>query len=342
MVEVRRVGDMMIDLVSGEKKEIASVDPVVFTDGTAMKNPDCYEFVGNTTPFPVPTEVVIGDSSIVIDGKKVDTGHFRCTKLLHKYEGGLVLEAAAKDQEHKILIDYNEKNDRFTILTQHSADKLDVLYENGNIWAVRTTRTDKVEDIDEDDNPTTKFPVYEDVLVLKDGEVLETLSSDWMFGDLKISEKKDDDIILVFASIRQKNVFGEAEEVKNHTRITKVLIQEMHSDDPDDEEDENDEPYYEVNTYNTDFIGSKVRTIRLAPGNAVFVIGEKSILYSGDRTRWANGSDVVDAAIDHPHLIRCEVEGNTTTFMLANDQYETVRIRTEATADRGLVSVIEK
>lgn len=342
MVEVRRVGDMMIDLVSGEKKEIASVDPVVFTDGTVMKNPDCYEFVGNTTPFPVPTEVTIDDSSIVIDGKKVDTGHFRCTRVLHKYEGGLVLEAAAKDQIHKILINYNVEHDTFHVISEHAADKLDVLYKNGNIWAVRTTRTDKVEDIDEDDNPADKFPVYENVLVLKDGEVLETLSSDWMFGDLEISEKKDDDIILLFASTRQKNVFGEAEEVKNHTRITKVLIQEMHSDDPDDEEDENDEPYYEVNTYNTDFIGSKVRTIKLAPGNAVFVIGEKSIMYSGDRTRWANGSDVVDAAIDHPYLMRCEVEGNTTTFMLANDQYETVRIRTEATADRGLVSVIEK
>ena len=332
----------MLDMITGEKKEIASVDPVVFTDGSKMRNPDCYRFLGNDNPFPVPEEVVIDDSSIVIDGKKIDTGHFRCTRVLHKYKGGLVLEAEAKDKEHKILMDYNVEHDRFTILTQYSADKLDVLYENRNIWVIRTTRTDKVEDIDEDDNPTTKFPIYENIIILKDGDVLKTLSSDWMFGGLEISEKKDDDIILVFASTRQKNIFGEAEEVKDHTRITKVLIQEMHSDDPDNEEDENDEPYYEVNTYNTDFIGSKVRTIRLAPGNAVFVIGEKSILYSGDRTRWANGSDVVDTAIDHPYLMRCEVEGNTTTFMLANNQYETVRIRTEATADRGLVSVIER
>lgn len=341
--DIRRVGDRLVDLITGEEKEVISVDPVTFTDGSEMKNPDCYRFLGNDNPFPVPGNIVVSDSELTIDGNKIETGHFRCTRVLHKYEGGLVLEALAKDQEHKILINYNVEHDTFHVITEHAADHFAVIEDDGKIWSVRSTRTDEVEDEDEDGNPVKHHPVFENILILKDGNILETLSSDWMFGDVAVVQKDEDNKTetLVFVSGKKRDEHGEPQDAGGESRITRVTVSA-----PMEPEDENNPEEYGVETRTDMFRGGTVRKISLVPHGiyapGLFAIGRGSILYSGERKRWANGADVAETAMAYPHLIRCDVDGNTTTFMLANDQYETVRIRTESTSDRGLVSTIAR
>lgn len=340
----RRAGDKVLDMVTGVVKEVASVDPVSvkFTDGSEMKNPECYQFLGNNNPFPVPHNIVVSDSELTIDGNKVETGHFKCTRLLHKYEGGLVLEALAKDQAHKILLTYDVEHDTFHVISEHAADQFNVINNDGKIWSVRSTRTDEVEDEDEGGNPVKWHPVFENIIVLKDGNILETLSSDWMFGNAVLIQKDGDNKTetLVFVSDKKRDEHGEPQDTDGKSRITRVTISA-----PLEPEDENNPEEYGVETRTDMFLGT-ARKISLVPHGiyapGLFVIGNSSILYSGERKRWADGSDVAETAMAYPHLIRCDVDGDTTTFVLANDQYETVRIRTEATSDRGLVSTIEK
>lgn len=340
--EIRRVGDKMLDMVTGEIKEVTTIDPIVFSDGSEMRNPDCYKFLGNDNPFPIPGEITINGSELSIDGRTIETGHFRCTRVLHKYEGGLVLEASAKDQIHKILINYNVGSDTFHVITEHAADHFAVIEDDGKIWSVRSTRTDEVEDEDEDGNPVKHHPVFENIIVLKDGNILEMLSSDWMFGKVAGIRKDGDNktVTIVLVSGKKRDEHGEPQDTDGKSRITRVTISA-----PLEPEDENNPEEYGVETRTDMFLGT-ARKISLVPHGifapGLFVIGWSSILYSGERKRWADGADVAETAMAYPHLIRCDVDGDTTTFVLANDQYETVRIRTEATSDRGLVSTIEE
>ena len=112
-------------------------------------------------------------------------------------------------------------------------------------------------------------------------------------------------------------------------------------DDEDYDEDDDEEPEYQVTRISDVFLG-KLKSVAVTPAGDLFAIGDQSILYSGRCKRWANGEDVVQAAVSHPHFIRCETDGRMTTVVLANDQYDTVQIKTESTADRGLVSTVEK
>lgn len=338
----RRIGDVMLDLVTGEKKVVKSLSPVTFEDGSVMENPLCYDFLGNETPFPVPKEITINDHTMVIDGVTIDCGHFRPLKVLHKYEGSLVLEALAKDQQHKILLSYAISTDRFYVLSEHAADSFDVIYDDGKIWAVRSERTEEVteEDPDENGNPVVHHPVFENLLIFNDYKKLDVLSSDWMFGNVTDIRKDENGLpTIVFVSEKKKNDYVEPEMVKDRTRIERIKVSVLPHDE--DDEDEEEEPEYQVTRISDVFLG-KLKSVAITPAGDLFAIGDQSILYSGRCKRWANGEDVVQAAVSHPHFIRCETDGRMTTFVLANDQYDTVQIKTESTADRGLVSTVEK
>lgn len=341
-----RVGDQMMDLLTGEKKVIQSLSPeVTFEDGSKMKNPLCYKFIRNDNPFPVPKEITINDHTMVIDEVNVDCGHFRPLKVLHKYEGGLVLEALAKDQKHRILLSYAISTDRFFVISEHAADSFDIIYDDGRIWIVRSERTDEVteEEPDENGDPVIHHPVFENLLIFNDYRIIETLSSDWMFGKAVLIQKDGDNktATLVFVSDKKRDEHGEPQDTDGKSRITRVTVSA-----PLEPEDENNPEEYGVETRTDVFLGGTARKISLVPHGVfapgLFVIGWSSILYSGEQKRWADGADVAKTAMAYPHLIRCDVDGDTTTFVLANDQYETVRIRTEATSDRGLVSTIEE
>lgn len=339
-----RVGDQMMDLITGEKKVIQSLSPeVTFEDGSKMKNATCYDFLGNETPFPVPKEITINDHTMVIDGVTVDCGHFHPVRVLHKYEGGLVLEALAKDQKHKILLSYAISTDRFYVLSEHAADRFDVVYDDGKIWAIRSERTDEVTEEDEEDengNPVVHHPVFENLLIFNGFEKLDVLSSDWMFGNVTDIRKDENGLpTIVFVSEKKKNDYVEPEMVKDRTRIERIKVSVLPHDE--DDEDEEEEPEYQVTRISDVFLG-RPQSVAITPAGDLFAIGDQSILYSGRCKRWANGEDVVQAAVSHPHFIRCETDGRMTTFVLANDQYDTVQIKTESTADRGLVSTIEQ
>lgn len=339
-----RVGDQMMDLITGEKKVIQSLSPeVTFEDGSKMENPVCYNFLGNNNPFPVPAEITINNHTMVIDGSTVDCGHFRPLKVLHKYDGGIVLEALAKDQQHKILLSYAVNTDRFFVLSEHAADRFDVVYDDGKIWIVRSERTDEVTDDEEQDengNPVVHHPVFENLLIFNGFEKLDVLSSDWSFNNVMTNIRKDENDLptLVFVSKNKRNEYGEFEKVEDKTCIERVKISLLPHDE--DDEDDEDEPEYQVTQFSDMFLG-KLQSVAITPAGDLFAIGDQSILYAGRCKRWANGSDVVEAAVTHPHLIRCEADGSKTTFVLANDQYEAVQIKTESTADRGLVSTVE-
>lgn len=339
-----RVGDQMMDLITGEKKVIQSLSPeITFEDGSKMKNATCYDFLGNDTPFPVPKEITINDHTMVIDGVTIDCGHFSPLKVLHKYEGGLVLEALAKDQKHRILLSYAISTDRFFVMSEHAADSFDVIYDDGRIWIVRSERTDEVtddEELDENGNPVVHHLVFENLLIFNDYKKLDILSSDWMFGTVANIKKDENGLpTIVFVSEKKRNDYGEPEKVEDRVRIERIKVSVLPQDE--DDEDDEEEPEYQVTRISDVFLG-KPKSVDITPAGDLFAIGDQSILYAGRCKRWANGSDVVEAAVTHPHLIRCETDGNKTTFVLANDQYDIVQVKTESTADRGLVSTVEK
>lgn len=340
----RRTGDKMMDLITGKILEIASVKPAItFTDGTAMKNPECYAFEGNNNPFPIPTNVVINDDSLIIDEKKVETGRYHCTRCLNKFEDGVLLEALSKDQKHKMLLEYLVSTDRFSVASEHAADVFDVIYDDDKYCFIRSRREDEVETEDEDGNTVTYHPEYETIYAFRNGSPIETVNADeWAFGDIEFTKLSNGLPVLVLASNRKYNENHEPVETENSVMLTRLITTATPSEEECEMESEDGMeviPEYDVAVRQDLFLGTP-RKIAMTPENGVFVVGDKSILYSGSRKRWANGNDVADIAMDYPHMIKMNVDGDTTTFTLADDSYSTVRVVTEATSDRGLVSTI--
>lgn len=340
--------DKYLDVITNEEKMIADItgETVRFTDGTAMKNPLCYRFLGNDTSEPVPENVCAKDGKLIINGKEIQTGSLYISDIVVRLSGNVIVTVKAKEEESFLeLRCYNLAKDRFFKISDplSTFTSVDVVWQKGNMWLAHMIikRPFSIED-EETGEKKEGIQIHDLAAIYNGYSVMETADS-IKLGHLIGTVAKTDRDTVVFTSTENLVPFDNSNYVVpencGNTFVTELVI---HVPDPDTEDDVPD-----VEIYTKTFLG-EVKQIDISniDNRSLLLVGDKSFAYTnnGHSMKIAPGDEAVKAARTYPHVVRLIVSDkapNLTKFILSNEQYETVTVAVDRTHDRGYVVDIQ-
>lgn len=340
--------DLYLDVISNQRKEIASIDEskVTFTDGSTMRNPACYRFLGNDTPEPVPENVIVNNGHMEVDGKEIQTGSLYIAGLVARISGNIIVTVTAKGQDNLLeLRSYNVEKDRFYKITDPvpTFTNVNVVWKKDDLWVARFVTELPFSIEDEETGEEKKGTQVRDCVAFFNGynmiREVGPSGPEHLIGDVA---KTEDDTI-VFASNQELVSFEDTGYVipkdSEKTYITQLVV---YLPDPNAEETEEEEdPYVEV--YTSVFDGPvRQMTVSSVDNKSLLLVGDRSFVYTnnGHCMRFAPGTEAVKAATMYPHLVRLVVSDSNrrlNKFILADDQYNAVVVTVERTDDRGYV-----
>lgn len=332
--------DKYLDVITNEVKIVEDVtgDKVYFTDGSMMKNPICYRFLGNDTPEPVPEDVFIEDGKMTIAGKEIQTGSLYVKDVVVRYPGNVIVTVCAKeDNDFVELRRYSVAEDRFHKLPDMPLfSSLDVVWQEGELWAAHMTAKHPFSIENEDGEKKEGVQIHDLVAVFDKDSVLKAVRSSET-GYLAGAVAKVDRDVIVFTSHEKLVPFEDSNyvvpESGDNTFVTELVI---HVPDPEVEDDAPSAAFHM-----TTFRGAVHQiTVCNTDQKSLLLVGDEAFVYTnnGHHMRFAPGKEAVSAALAYPYVVRMEVEHESRTkFVLANDLYETVIVNVDRTSDRGYV-----
>lgn len=345
-----RQHDIYLDVIANERKEIEAVDgsKVTFTDGTTMKNPACYHFLGNDTPEPVPENVTVNNGHLEVNGKEIQTGSLYVTGLVARISGNIIVTVTAKGQDNLLeLRSYNIEKDRFYKITDPipTFTSVNVAWKKDDVWVARFVTEIPFSITDEETGEKKEGTQVRDCVAIYDGyNMIREIVPDGpehLIGNVT----KTEDNTIVFASNQELVPFEDTGYVipkdSEKTYITQLVVY-LPNPDAENAEDE-EKPYVYVDVYTSVFDGPvRQVTVSNVDNKSLLLVGDRSFMYTnnGHCMRFAPGAEAVKAATMYPHFVRLVVSDSnrsTTKFILANDQYDAVVVTVERTDDRGYV-----
>lgn len=337
MMNKRRINDKMMDMVTGAEVMIVAIngEEVTFDDGTVLtkdKVNACFKFIGNDTPYPVPTAEVNGNE-VVVDGVKVVTGIMKPVKVVATVPGAVLILAEGKDSK-KNLVRFDAVKGEFN----HNAiaeaiDDVKILHEEGDVlvYSVITENDRKVVDVNDNEKTVVVKDYADHVYVVKDGNVIGQFCNMCLDRYVKTIVADDGQIQLFFERSKKLDIredvdgydFNVISDMGGVDLVEISIVEEI---------DEETEEVVDVHVdSNCDHYGEVKMISQIHGDNGVMVVTGNGIHVYG-RRHMAIGQDVLDAVAKHPHLVRFTAAGgshNHDTFVLSDDKYNTVFIRVE-------------
>ena len=353
-----RTGSIYVNMLTGKTVTITELndDRIVFDDGTAVRpeQMNCFKFIENTEPMPIPTGFSVIGEKLMHDGEKVEGGTIRFKEVVGAYSGGVLVTAYDKEGAGTELFAYDPEIDRFNKVIRSVSEIKKVYEDPENGLHVFLTRTDceHVMPAEGDNEKKTVIGTEEAMFFCKNGVIFKSVhaNTDYaaMFGEIVLTAQTRDDVTVLVMKTNQylKPAVDEdgcdflvEEKSPDKTFVHEFVIEQL--DLPFD--DEEDGFYYEIDRYQTEVRG-EILDIRVVAGmnNSLLIINDKGITFTnnGYHKRCAMGPEVVETASMYPYLVDLKAGTHVNEFVLANDMYETVRIKVTKTHDRGYVTEI--
>lgn len=348
-------GTELRDKLTGEVLTCVGDNCAINNNGTeiALRDPVFYEIIKSGTPKSVLDGYTVKDGILYKDDSAVtEQGQIKIRKILACMPGRLMLavEMLHPDEDLVDIFTYTPDEDRFHKLMGavpvpdiHSlAEKC----ENAvGLYVFVTTRT-KSHIVDDGDVEQellefcgSRINLYSSTV----DRILDYADGSFPIGEPIgiVSDKRDRGVQIVCVSSDDVDYNDEIDATVVKTRQGNLALNRFNVvfDTDFDESGYASMKRYEMITLNAEFVDSVTACV---DDSLLIKANGSTLLYytnDGDYRRVIN-SPVAEDTKGFDTLIDAKLSKNSNTFVLANNDYETITIKSEKTSDRGIVVTI--